>query len=117
VDSFRFRIIAEKPIQIKSSPALRPTAGFLPETPFMGLVISAAARWTIRWVSVPPISRVVGSAGGLDLLVVAEIAGVRWARGLSVADYVATLTPVSAAVFLFMFGLSAVMHALVARRR
>jgi hypothetical protein len=121
VGSYRFRIIAEKPTQIKYwglafaagwlldpirefwvVPRFRQTARFLLEAPLMLLVIFAAARWTIRWLSVPRSAAPWIGLGGLGLLIVAEIAGLRWARGLSVADYIESLTPVSAAVSLLM---------------
>ena len=39
------------------------TAGFLLEASLMLLVIFAAARWTIRWLSVPRSAAPWGSAG------------------------------------------------------
>jgi hypothetical protein len=103
VGSYRFRIIAEKPTQIKYW-GLAFAAGWLlgPIREFMLLMIFAAARWTIRWLSVPRSAAPWIGLGGLGLLIVAEIAGLRWARGLSVADYIESLTPVSAAVSLLM---------------
>jgi hypothetical protein len=93
------------------------TAAILLEAPFMLLVIFAAARWTLRWLSVYRRAAPWMGLGGLGPLGAAEIARVRCVRGLSVADYLGTFTPVPAAVSLLMFRLFAVMPALAARAR
>jgi hypothetical protein len=98
-------------------PRFGQTAGVLLEAPLMLLVIFAATGWTIRWLPVPRSAAPWIGLGGLGLLIVAEIAGLRWARGPSVANYIETLTPVSAAGSLLMFGLFAAMPALVAQGR
>jgi len=100
------------------APRLGRTAGVLLEAPLMLAVTIAAARWVVRWRSIPPAPRPRAVMGltALGLLLVAEVAGMRWLRGLSLADYLAGFRSVAGAVTLLLFGLFAAMPALVGRR-
>ncbi len=52
----------------------------------------------------------------LGLPLVAEVAGTRWLRGLSIADYLAGFRSVAGGITLLLFVLFAAMPALVGRR-
>ncbi len=90
----------------------------LMETPVMFVVIVAAARWTIRRLSLPfrPSARFGMGAIALCLLLIAEFSLVLWLRGMSVRDYLATRDPVSGTVYYVMLGVFAVMPLLVTRK-
>ena len=93
------------------------TVGILLEVPLMTLAMIVAARWTLRWLSVPSGAAPWMGLGALSLLCAAEVAGIWWVRGLSMASYLATFTPVSATMSLLMLGLFAIMPILIARGR
>jgi len=99
-------------------PRLGRTAGVLLEAPLMLAVTIAAARWVGRRLAPPtaPGTRLAVGPTGLGLLLVAEVAGMRWLRGLSVADYLASFRSVAGGVTALLFLLFAAMPALVGRR-
>jgi hypothetical protein len=81
-------------------------------------VMIAAARWTIRRLAVPYAlrARTAIGLGALGLLLIAEVMGVLWVRGVSVRDYFASFSPLSGGVSLLLFLLFAAMPMLVERR-
>jgi hypothetical protein len=99
-------------------PRLSRTAGVLLEAPLMLAVTFAAARWVVRRLSLPPAPGTRAAVGltALGLLLVAEVAGMRWLRGQSMADYLAGFRSVAGGVTLLLFLLYAAMPALVGRR-
>jgi hypothetical protein len=76
-------------------------ASELAEAPVMLVMIVLAARWMLRrfsaltqrthWLAVGLV--------GLTLLLLVEITGVHWLRGLSLEQYFATRDPISGAVY------------------
>jgi hypothetical protein len=88
------------------------------EAPIMFGVTIFAARWIVRRFAVPPApSRRLGMGClGLALMLVAEFTLVRWLRGISVSEYLATRDPVSGTVYYGMLGLFAIMPLLGPRR-
>ena len=52
------------------------TAGILLEVPLMTLAMIVAARWTLRWLSVPSGAAPWMGLGALSLLCAAEVAGI-----------------------------------------
>jgi hypothetical protein len=99
------------------APELGHTAAVLIEAPLMLAAMALAARFVLRRLAV----RAVGAALcigllALALLIGAEAIGVRWLRGLSLADYVRSLAPVDRAVMIASFALFAAMPALLLRR-
>ena len=98
-------------------PRFGPRMAELMEMPVMLAVIIAAARWTVRRLGVPATAtRRLGMGGAaLALLLAAEFTLVRWLRGLSIADYVASLDRVAGPVYAGAPGAFAVMPFLVAR--
>ena len=99
-------------------PRLGRTAGVLLEAPLMLAVTFSAARWVVRRLSLPPApwTRAATGLTALGLLLVAKVAGMRWLRGLSVADYLAGFRSIAGGVTVFLFLLFAAMPALVGRR-
>jgi hypothetical protein len=99
-------------------PRLGTRTAELLEMPIMLAVIVAAARWLVRRLAVPPDprQRLVMGAFALALLLVAEFTLVLRLRGLSIADYLATLDPVSGSAFFALQAAMAVMPLLVERR-
>ena len=90
----------------------------LMEMPIMFVVIILAARWTVRYLAVPPTpsGRLGVGAVALGLLLVAEFTVVLWLRGLSIGEYFASQDPVSGTVYSVMLGVFAIMPLLVARQ-
>jgi hypothetical protein len=90
----------------------------LMEAPVMLVVTIVAARWIVRHFSIPyvPSARLGMGGIGLSLLLLAEFGLVLWLRGISIREYLATLDPVSGAVYYVLLGMFAVMPLLVARR-
>ena len=88
------------------------------EMPVMFVVITFAARWTVRHLAVPPIPSQRFGIGltALGLLLVAEFMVVLWLQGLSMEDYFASRDPVSGTVYIVMLGVFGIMPLLVARR-
>jgi hypothetical protein len=99
-------------------PRLGTRTAELLEMPIMLAVIVAAARWLVRRLAVlpDPRQRLVMGAFALALLLVAEFTLVLRLRGLSIADYLATLDPVSGSAFFALQAAMAVMPLLVERR-
>jgi hypothetical protein len=99
-------------------PRLGRTAAFLLEATVMLGVIIAAARWTARRLAVPYALTTRFGMGlvALGLLLVAEVAGIRWVRRLSFSDYLASLDLVSGGAFFLLVLLFAAMPMLVERR-
>lgn len=87
------------------------------EAPFMLVVIIFAARWVIRYLSIP--FTFPGRLGmgliGLGLMLVAEFTFVLWVRGISVRKYLASRNRVSGVVYYVMLGVFAIMPLLVDR--
>jgi hypothetical protein len=101
-----------------AAPALGTRTAELIETPLMLVVITLAARWTVRHLAVPPVPSKRLGIGliALGLLLVAEFTVVLWLRGLSIRDYLASRDPVSGTVYIVMLGVFAVMPLVVVRR-
>jgi hypothetical protein len=99
-------------------PRFGPRVAELMEMPIMLVVIVIAARWTVRRLAVPPAPapRLVMGSIALALLLAAEVALVLGLRGLSVAEYVTSLDPVSGPVYAGALGALAVMPLLVGSR-
>jgi len=99
-------------------PRLGRTIGLLLEAPMMLVVVFAAARWTMRRLAVPyaVTTRLAIGLVARGMLLVAEAMGVLWVRRLSVPEYLATLSPVTAGVFLLLLLVFAGMPVLVDRR-
>jgi hypothetical protein len=99
-------------------PRLGRTAGVLLEAPLMLVVMIAVARWTVRRLAVSAAleTRAAMGLAALGLLLAAEVAGMRWLRGLSIADYLAGFRSVAGGITLLLFLLFAAMPALVERR-
>jgi hypothetical protein len=89
------------------------------EAPFMILAMFLAARWTVRRFAVAPGLGTRAAVGliALGLLLIAEIAGARWLRRVSLADYFAGFASTPGAISLLLFLLYAAMPMLVERRR
>jgi hypothetical protein len=87
------------------------------EAPLMLVATVLAARWTVRRFRMPAaaLPRLRMGLAALGLLMFAELAGVLWLRGLSIAEYVATRDPVSGSVYVALLVLFAGMPLLVAR--
>jgi hypothetical protein len=87
------------------------------EMPIMFVVIVAAARWVVRRVAVPPGpgARLGMGCLALALMLAAEFTLVLRLRGMTIADYFATLDPVSGTAFFLMQGVMALMPLLVGR--
>ncbi len=107
------------PIRILwAAPAFGTRPAELIEMPVMFVVITFAARWTVRHLAVPPIPSQRFGIGliALGLLLVAEFTVVLWLQGLSMEDYFASRDPVSGTVYIVMLGVFGIMPLLVARR-
>ena len=90
----------------------------LMELPVMLAVVIVAARWIMRRLAVPYKLSVRLGMGcvALGLLLVAEFALVRWLRGLTIGDYLASRDPVSGTVYYLTLVVFAIMPLIVARR-
>jgi hypothetical protein len=91
----------------------------LMEAPIMFVVTILAARWVVRFLSLPPRAGTRFSVGfiALGFLLGAEFAVVLWIRRLTIGEYIASRDPVSGTVYIVTLGAFAVMPLLVARRR
>ena len=99
-------------------PHLGQTAGVLLEAPLMLVVMVVAARWAARRLALPA-SRQTRTAVGLialGLLLVAEVLGARWFRGVSIAHFLAGFRSVPGAITLLLFVIFAAVPVLVGRR-
>ncbi len=92
-------------------------AGYLVEAPVMVIVMVVATRWVVRRLAVPPAigSRAEMGLVALGLLLVAEIGGTRWLRGLSLSEYLAGFRSIPGAISLLLFLLFAAMPIVVRR--
>src|SRR6185369_1562849 len=70
--------------QLLVVPRVGEAIGVLLEAPLMLLAMILAARWTMRRLAVSPslVTRAAAGLVALGLLIVAELAGARWLRGL-----------------------------------
>lgn len=87
------------------------------EAPIMLGVTVLAARWVVHQFSVPsalPVRLAMGSIA-LCFLLVAEFSLVRWLRGVSIGEYLATRDPVSGTVYYAELGILAVLPAFISR--
>ena len=91
----------------------------LMEAPIMLVVTIVAARWVVRRFALPPTVAARLGAGfvALGLLLVAEFSLVLGLRGLTIAEYFASLDPVAGTVYYVMLALFTLMPLLVARRQ
>jgi len=96
-------------------PHLGRGAATLLEAVIMLIAMVVAARWVIRRFAVPQTTPATTRIGlvALGLLIPAEIAGVVFARGLSLHDYFARFLTVPGVISLVRFLLFAAMPALV----
>lgn len=86
------------------------------EMPFMFVVILLAARLVVRRFAVPraALTRLLVGCIALALMLVAELSLARFVQGLSPAEWIAALDPVSGSVYFAMLALFAVMPLLIA---
>ena len=91
------------------------TAGHLAELPLMLAATFLAARWIVRRSHIGGLA-VLASVGLLAFvfLMAAEVAGTWLMRGLTLPQYFATFTPVTAAATICAYALFAAMPLLVA---
>jgi hypothetical protein len=91
--------------------------GVFLEAPIMLIAMIISARWVIRRFDVPGTLRTTISMGlvAVGILAVAEIAGVLWARLLSLQEYLGSLAAAPGVISLLMFLLFAAMPTLVTR--
>jgi hypothetical protein len=103
--------------QLLVVPRVGEAIGVLLEAPLMLLTMILAARWTMRRLAVSPklVTRAAAGLVALGLLIVAELAGARWLRGLSLRDYLAYFASVPGTISLLLFFLFAAMPVLVER--
>ena len=83
----------------------------------MVVVIIVAARWTMRRFAVSSTLGVRAAIGlvALALLLIAEVIGSLWVRGLSIPDYLAGFVSVAGGISLLLFVLFAVMPMVIER--
>jgi hypothetical protein len=105
--------------QLLVVPRLGETAGILLEAPFMLLAMTVAARWTIKRLAIAPGLGTRAAVGlvALGLVLVAELAGARWLRGLSIGEYLAKFVSMFGGISALLFVIFALMPTLVARPR
>jgi hypothetical protein len=98
-------------------PHLGRTMGSLLEAPLMVIAMILAAGWVLRCLNVPYAvnARLAVGLVALGILFVAEIAGVRWVRGISIREYLAVYETPSGLISLLLFLLFAAMPSLVER--
>jgi hypothetical protein len=91
----------------------------LMEAPIMLAVTFFAARWVVRRRALPGAAATRLGAGfvALGLLLIAEFTLVLAFRGLTLAEYFASLDPVAGSVYYALLGVFAVMPLLVSRKR
>jgi hypothetical protein len=96
-------------------PRLGERAAELLETPVMLAISFVAARWVVRRLDVPPALAHRSGMGclALALLLAVEFGLVLRIRGLTIAEYVAGLDPVSGTVYYLSLVLFALMPLLV----
>jgi hypothetical protein len=87
------------------------------EVPVMLAVIVVGARWVVGRFAVPPAPgpRLGVGATGLAFLLLFEVGGVLWLRGLTLREYVASRDAVTGTVYALMLGVFTVMPLLVGR--
>lgn len=85
--------------------------------PLMLVVIVLAARWTARKLALPPAPATRLGAGivGLGLVLASELMLVRWLRGVTIEQYVASRDPVAGTAYIVLLETFAVMPLFVAR--
>jgi hypothetical protein len=78
-----------------------------------------AAGWVLRRLKVPYAfnARLAVGLVALGILLVAELAGVRWVRGISIQEYLADYATPSGLISLLSFLLFAAMPSLVERSK
>ena len=98
-------------------PHLGRTMGSLLEAPLMVIAMILAAGWVLRRLDVPYAlnARLAVGLVALGILSVAELAGVRWVRGISIQEYLAGYATPSGLISLLLFLLFAAMPSLVER--
>jgi len=98
-------------------PHIGRTAGVLLEAPLMLGTTIIAARWTIRRVAVSSALGPRAAVGlvALGMLLIAEVIGARWLRGLLIRDYVAGFFSVAGCITILLFLLFAAMPLIVER--
>jgi len=100
-------------------PAVGETVAFAVELPLMLIVSVLVARWVCRRDAVPAAiaARVIMGVVALVLLLLAEIAGSVWLRGLSSGAALARYATLPGALSLAAFAVFAAIPALIAERR
>lgn len=83
----------------------------------MVMVMVIAARWAIRRHAVPYAHKTRAGIGIIasGILLVAEVIGMRWVRGISITNYMASFDPASDGLSILLFLLFAAMPMLVER--
>lgn len=87
------------------------------EAPFMLIVIILAARWVVRYFSVPTTASSRLGMGGIAIapILLLDFTVVLWMRGLSFGQYVEAFDPIAGTAYFVMLGLFALMPLLVSR--
>jgi len=100
-------------------PHLGRTTGLLFEAPLMVIAMILAAGWVLRRLYVPYAlnARLAVGLVALAILLVAELAGVRWMRRISIQEYLAGYATPSGLISLLLFLLFAAMPSLVERSK
>src|SRR5271169_6317820 len=100
-------------------PHLGRTMGSLLEAPLMVIAMIVAAGWVLRRLDVPYAlnARLAVGLVALGILLVAELTGVRWVRGISIREYLAGYATPSGLISLLLFLLFAAMPSLVERSK
>ena len=100
-------------------PHLGRTTGSMFEAPLMVIAMILAAGWVLRRLNVPYALNARLGVGlvALAILLVAEIAGVRWVRRISIQEYLACNATPSGLISLLLFLLFAAMPSLVERSK
>jgi hypothetical protein len=85
----------------------------------MVIAMILAAGWVFRRLNVPYAlnARLAVGLVALGILLVAELAGVRWVRGISIQEYLAGYATPSGLISLLLFLLFAAMPSLVERSK
>jgi hypothetical protein len=98
-------------------PHLGRTMGSLLEALLMVIAMILAAGCVLRCIDVPYVLNVRIAVGlvALGILLVAELAGVRWVRGMAIQAYLAGYATPSGLISLLLFLIFAAMPSLVAR--
>jgi hypothetical protein len=95
-------------------PRLGRTMGSLLEAPLMVIAMILAAGWILRRLKVPDAfnARLAVGLVALGILLVAELVGVRWVRGISIQEYLSGYATPSGLISLLLFLLFAAMPSL-----